>query len=189
LNLINSSIFHTDNPSLDEQQDWIANLKKLVEETYFTNQNQSVTFISHSFGAPMMMVFLRSQLYIWKQKYISRMISLSGVYAGMAKSLKIYANGEDNYGHSGWVLRPAQISYPSQAFLLPFPLVYKRDEVLVITKSRNYTRGQYKDFFKDLGYPTGYEHLRNNRKHIDYFSPPEVEIHCLFGSQIDTIEA
>jgi lysophospholipase III len=133
------------------------------------------------------MVFIRSKNVMWKQKYIAKFISLSGNYAGEARALKVFATGEDDFGVSGKILHSGQMSHPSQAFKLPFSRVYKSNEVLVRTRKRTYSSSQYKEFFHDLGYPTGYEFVENNKKHREDFSPPNVEIHCMFGSKQDTI--
>lgn len=44
-------------------------------------------------------------------------------------------------------MRAEQITSPSLAWLLPSPLFWKPDEVLVQTQSRAYTFAQLEDFF------------------------------------------
>lgn len=129
-------------------------MRQLVEETYQSNNNKSVTFIVHSYGVSMLMIFFRQQPILWKRKYIARMISLSGVYGGSASRLKTYAEGDamEQFGISAAQLRPGQISMPVLAFLLPFPIFWKRNEVLVTTKMRNYTRSQFREFFDDFNF-------------------------------------
>lgn len=57
--------------------------------------------------------------------------------------------GDDlgSFALSGKVLRPEQITSPSLAWLLPSPLFWKPDEVLVQTQSRAYTFAQLEEFF------------------------------------------
>lgn len=45
-------------------------------------------------------------------------------------------------------MRAEQITSPSLAWLLPSPLFWKPDEVLVQTQTRAYTFSQQEDFFK-----------------------------------------
>ena len=173
--------------STDEQRQWFDDVKRLVEETYVTNNNQQVTFIAHSYGVSMTMIFFRQQTEIWKNKYIARMISLAGSYGGTAIVLKVYAQGDRIGEVPASHLRNEQISQPALAYLLPFPIFWSDNEVLVTSKSRNYTRSQYREFFEDLGFPTAYEYRKDNLRFVDDFSAPNVKIHCLYGLGFDTV--
>lgn len=44
-------------------------------------------------GAPMTLVFLQMQNKTWKSKYVARIISLAGAWAGSVKAVKVYAIG------------------------------------------------------------------------------------------------
>lgn len=68
-------------------------LKDLVEETYEQNGQEAITFIVHSMGGPMTLTFLQQQSESWKSKYIARLISLAGAWAGSVKAVKVYAVG------------------------------------------------------------------------------------------------
>lgn len=124
-------------------------MKTLVENVYDINGNVPVTLIVHSMGGPMTLVLLQQQSDSWKSKYIARIISLAGAWGGSAKAIKVYAIGDDlgSYALSGKVLRAEQITSPSLAWLLPSPLFWKPDEVIVRTKSREYTMAQLQEFF------------------------------------------
>lgn len=113
------------------------------------NEDTPVTLIAHSMGAPMSMLFLQSQTQEWKHKYISRLMTLAGAWAGSAKAIKVFAMGDDLGSHflQGNVMRAEQITSPSLSWLLPSPLFWKDDEVLVETTSRNYTFAQMEQFF------------------------------------------
>lgn len=138
----------------------------------------------------MLMVFLQQQSETWKQKYIKRMITISGAYGGSAKTVKVFAVGDDLGALAlfAYEMKETQRSMPSLAFLLPFPAFWKPDEVLVISPKRNYTHSQLKEFFDDLGYPTGWEMRKDNLKFVENFSPPNIEIHCLYGTNLPTVE-
>lgn len=107
-----------------------------------------------------------------------------------AKAVKVFAMGDDlgSLGLFASEMKPMQISMPSLAFLLPFPAVWKPDEVLVSTPSRNYTHSQLNEFFTDLGYPTAWEMRKDNLKFVENFAPPNVEIHCLYSTKMPTVE-
>lgn len=182
-NLLNVSL-------LDENKQWFIDLKKLVEDTYNLNDNEPITFIAHSMGAPMLTIFLHLQDESWKAKYIARMITIAGAYGGSAKTVKVFAVGDDlgAFALRASVMRECQISMPSLAFLLPFPAFWKANETLVRTRTRTYTFAQLEQFFIDLGHPIGWEMRKDTLPFITDFSPPNVEIHCLYGSQINTVE-
>lgn len=99
-------------------------------------------------GAPMITLFLQRQTNAWKAKYVARIMTLCGAYGGSAKAIKVYALGDDlgAFALRASVMRPGQITSPSLAWLLPNPLFWKPDEVLVKTKSRNYTMAQVQDY-------------------------------------------
>lgn len=162
----------------------------LVEETYGQNGNVSVTIIAHSMGCPMTLLFLQRQKQEWKDKYIRRIVTLAGAWAGSAKAVKVFAMGDDlgSLFLHGAVMRAEQITSPSLAWLMPSPLFWKNDEVLVVTKSRNYTFGQLEEFFRDLQYPVGWEMRKDTLPYSKDFSPPGVEVHCLWGHNVDTVE-
>lgn len=125
-------------------------MKTLVEDTYERADNQSVTFIVHSMGGPMSLHFLQQQDQKWKDKYIARIISLAGAWAGSAKAVKVFAVGDDlgSFALSGSVMRAEQITSPSLAWLLPSPYFWKDNEVLVSTPTKQYTMLDLEQFFQ-----------------------------------------
>ncbi|XP_058814274.1 phospholipase A2 group XV-like isoform X2 [Topomyia yanbarensis] len=175
----------------NENQDWFIKLKHLVEETYTLNKNMSITFIVHSMGAPMTLLFLQMQTQEWKDQYIRRVISLAGAWGGSVKTIKCFAVGDDlgAFALSGKVLREEQITSPSLAWLLPSPLIWKPNEVMVRSLSRNYTMDQLEDFFKDIDYPDGWEMRKDTLSYVLNFTAPGVELHCLYGTGTNTVES
>lgn len=174
----------------NENSDWFVNLKILVEDAYEMNDKTPITFITHSMGSPMTLIFLQQQTQQWKSKYVARIISLAGAWAGSVKAVKVYAMGDDldSFALSGKVMREQQISTPSTAFLLPSPLFWKNSDILVQTPLRNYSVEQLEDYFNDIDFINGWEMRKDNIKYSLNFSPPDVELHCLYGSQVPTVE-
>lgn len=78
----------------DEFQDYFKNLKSLIEDTYEKNNESRVTLIAHSMGCPTMLYFLNSQTQAWKDKYINMFVTISGVWGGAAKTLRVMASGK-----------------------------------------------------------------------------------------------
>ena len=78
---------------LDELQDYLKNVKALVEETFNKNNGKKTVFITHSMGGSIVSYFLTLQTQGWKDKYIRSWISLAGCFAGTIKAMKVYAEG------------------------------------------------------------------------------------------------
>uniref|UniRef100_A0A182NBL1 Phosphatidylcholine-sterol acyltransferase n=1 Tax=Anopheles dirus TaxID=7168 RepID=A0A182NBL1_9DIPT len=174
-----------------EHKEYFLALKFLVEQTYALNHDTPITFIVHSMGAPMTLHFLQQQTANWKAKYIRRVISLAGAWAGSVKALKVYAIGDDlgAFALSGKTLRAEQITNPSLAWLLPSPLFWKPNEVLARTQSRVYTMDQMEAFFNDLDFRNGWEMRKDSLPYSLNFTAPGVELHCLYGSNVSTVES
>ncbi|XP_011178445.1 phospholipase A2 group XV [Zeugodacus cucurbitae] len=173
-----------------EHRQFFIDLKKLVEDSYERNLKSPVTFITHSMGSPMTLVFLHQQTTEWRNKYVKRQISLAGAWAGSMKALKVFAMGDDldSFLLSGKILKEEQITNPSTAWLLPSPLFWAPSEVLVETPSRVYKMSQMKQYFDDIDYSVGWQMRKDNMQFTLNFSPPEIELHCLFGDGLDTVE-
>lgn len=125
-------------------------MKTLVEETYELGDESPVTLVVHSMGGPMTLNFLQLQDQKWKDKYIARLISVSGAWGGSAKAIKVFAMGDDlgSFALSGSVLRAEQITSPSLAWLMPSPHIWKPEEILVRTPTRIYNMSNIEQFFQ-----------------------------------------
>lgn len=174
----------------DELKEYFIDLKKLIESVYESNHQTPVTLFSHSMGSNLALVFLQKQTPEWKTTYIARMISLAGAWAGSMKALKVFAMGDnlDAFILQGSVLKAAEITFPSIAWLMPSPLFWKSSEVLVQTPSRNYTRGNIRKYFEDIGNMVGWNMYIDNLEYVLNFQPPEVELHCIHSNNVPTTE-
>ncbi|KAJ0182152.1 hypothetical protein K1T71_002874 [Dendrolimus kikuchii] len=174
----------------NENADFFVKLKSQVEETYNQNNKTSVTFIVHSMGGVMTMHFLKLQTQRWKDQYIRRIISLSTPWAGSMKALKVFAIG-DNLGSRMLresTMRTQQVTCPSLAWLLPSPLFWKPSEVLVQTEKFNYTINDLQKYFTDMDLPNAWEMKKDTEQYTKDFSAPGVELHCVYGYNISTVE-
>ena len=160
-----------------------------MEDTYTLNNNEKAIIICHSLGCPNMLYFFNLQSQEWKDKYIKSMVSLAGPWGGSVKALKAFASG-DNFGVvvvRALTIRQDERTYPSLAYLLPSDRFWSNDEILLQSSTRNYTVSDYKDFFQDLNYMTGYEMWLDVRNLTYNLTAPNIEIHCLHGVGIGTI--
>ncbi|KAL6443138.1 hypothetical protein ACFW04_002827 [Cataglyphis niger] len=173
-----------------ESEEFFAKLKTLVEETYAINNNTPVTLLAHSMGGPMTLIMLQRQSQKWKDKYINSFITLSAVWAGSVKAIKVFAIGDDlgAYFLRESVLRNEQITSPSLGWLLPSKLFWKETEILIQSDLKNYTLNNLQQYFIDIGIPNAWEFRKDNEKYQLDFTAPGVEVHCLYGSKVQTVE-
>ncbi|VVD01942.1 unnamed protein product, partial [Leptidea sinapis] len=174
----------------NENGEFFVKLKSLVEETYNMNNKSSVTLLVHSMGGSMALHFLRQQTQSWKDQYIRRMISLSTPWGGAIKALKVFAIGDDlgSLMLRESTMRTEQITCPSLAWLLPSPNLWKPSEVLVQTDKYNYTINDFQKLFIDMDLPNAWEMRKDTEKYSRDFTAPGVELHCIYGYNISTVE-
>lgn len=174
----------------NELGDYFSDLERLVEHAYEDNNGEPVVFICHSMGCLNNLYFLNYKNQAWKDKYVRSMISLSGVWAGSVKAMKAFASG-DNFGVlviPSLSLRKDVRTFPSLAYLLPSNEIFPSNKVLVKNHEKSYTVDNYKQFFDDIHYPVGYDMWLDVRNLTSPHRAPGVEVHCLHGSRVTTIE-
>ncbi|CAK9805558.1 Phospholipase A2 group XV [Anthophora quadrimaculata] len=144
----------------NENEEFFNKLKELVEETYRMNKQVPVTLLAHT------------------------------VWGGSVKALKVFAIGDDlgAYILRQNILKDQQISSPSLGWLLPSRLFWKESEVLVQTQQKNYTLSTLRDYLIDIGVPNAWEFRKDNEKYQLDFTAPGVEVHCLYGNNVDTVQ-
>ena len=171
-------------------QGYYVALQKLIETAYANGNNTRVTLVAHSMGAPTTLYFLTKVVNnAWKEKYIEVYVTLSGVWRGAAKSAKAFASG-DNEGiiidKDIWG-RSSQRTYPSTAWLLPYPSdTWTKEDILVLTPEQNYSAWDYQAFFNRMGYPRGYQMFETTENLTGALPPPNVTTYCYYGIDVDT---
>ncbi|XP_054164814.1 phospholipase A2 group XV-like [Oppia nitens] len=173
----------------NELADYLIQVKDLIEDTYEINNQTKNILLCHSMGCPTLLYFLNRQTQGWKDKYIQSFITLAAPWAGAVKSMKAFASG-DNFGVivvPSITIREDERTFPSLAYLLPSDKVWGNNEVLMESTLRNYTVMNYREFFEDLNYMTGYN-MWLDVKNLTYdMTPPGVEVHCIHGYGLDTM--
>lgn len=175
---------------IDEQREYFEKVTELIEETYLKNGNKSVILITHSMGSPMMLFMLNHKDQAWKDKYIRAQVSLAGVWAGTVRAMKVGSVG-DNLG-SAWVnskyLKIEQRTNPSLHWLMPNLKYWPDDTVFVQSPQINITKRNFEDFYKYMNVTNGLEMWKDTRNLIKDLKAPGVEVHCLYGSGLETTE-
>ncbi|XP_049868362.1 phospholipase A2 group XV-like [Pectinophora gossypiella] len=174
----------------NENGEFFVKLKSLVEEAYTQNNQSAVTLLVHSMGGSMALHFLRAQPQAWKDRYVRRLVSLSTPWGGAVKALKAFAIGDDLGSRvlRESVMRAEQVTCPSLAWLLPARALWKPSEVLVQTDKYNYTINDFQKLFIDMELPNAWEMRKDTERFSSDFSAPGVELHCLYGYNISTVE-
>lgn len=134
----------------DENTQWFADLKELVQYAYELNDGTPVTFVLHSMGGPMLLHFLQLQTQEWKDKYISKAITLNAAWGGTVQSVEAIVEGY-NFGSTVIQqnqMRQIQRSSPSLHWLMPHTNFWSDKEVFMRTKDKNYTVANYEEFFR-----------------------------------------
>ncbi|VDP28772.1 unnamed protein product, partial [Soboliphyme baturini] len=162
----------------NDNQQYFEDLTKLIEDTYYLNNESKVVTIGHSMGNAYMLYFFSRKSQEWKDKFIRAHVSIAGPYGGSIKIVKAFASG---YNLEQWriILPPLKVrkeqrTMTSSSFLLPTREVWN-DDVLVVTANRNYTSHDYEQFFKDIGFPTGWQMYQDTRNLISDLPAPGVE--------------
>ncbi|VDN03691.1 unnamed protein product, partial [Thelazia callipaeda] len=177
----------------NELQSYYANLRKLIEETYYYNGNKKVVIVAHSMGNPVMLYFYNNLVkQEWKDKFILSHVSISGAWGGSMQVIRLLASGYNMNHYRIFLppnaLRTMQRSFTSSAFLFPSYNIWDKEEVLVKVGDKNYTLQNVEEFFNDIKYEIGWYQYQNTAFLLKDLHAPNVEVHCIYGFGIDTPE-
>lgn len=176
---------------------FIQEVKQLVEKVYTLNGNRRVFFVGHSNGGPTMYAFLQSSLLNvdWKKKYVAGMIGLSGNFLGQMNAIYDYTYDENTHEQNmvgSWEGAMGSITGGGYAAVADVPII----TTYVGTPSeRNYT-AKMEDLvqlFEDSGRKDWAQQLRmlngiapSTENTMDRSRHPEVDVFCLYGSEVKT---
>jgi lysophospholipase III len=79
--------------TIDEMSEYLDDLRKLIIDTYETNNRQPVVLIAHSMGNLYVQYFLKYLDPQWKKTYIKSFIALSGPWGGAVKTIRLMTSG------------------------------------------------------------------------------------------------
>eukprot|EP01097_Dermamoeba_algensis_P007510 TRINITY_DN4742_c0_g1_i1.p1 TRINITY_DN4742_c0_g1~~TRINITY_DN4742_c0_g1_i1.p1 ORF type:complete len:320 (-),score=47.16 TRINITY_DN4742_c0_g1_i1:73-1032(-) len=165
-------------------------LKALIEETFHMNNGTPVSLVSHSYGSLNLVVFLSEETSEWKEKYIRRVMSLSGVFAGTPVSVSVALSG-DSFGIpilSAASARIIQRTLESNYLFFPRNR-YNADKVLVSTKDRSFTYAQIKELFLHFNLTEEserYSYVNEKAKKYKDIEPglSAGKFYCMYGSEV-----
>lgn len=134
----------------DENQEWFTQLDALVRAAYALNGNTPVTFVAHSMGGRMLLLFLQKMEQSYKDKYIRKAITMNTPWGGSVQSMEAITLGY-SFGSTALSqdkMRFVQRSSPSVMYLMPSEYLWKPNEVLATTTTKNYTRANINEYFE-----------------------------------------
>ncbi|XP_051975733.1 phospholipase A2 group XV-like [Xyrauchen texanus] len=171
----------------NENKDYFLHLQLMIEEMA-NKAGVPVVLIAHSMGNMYTLYFLNQQPQAWKDRYIKALVSLGPPWAGVGKTLRVMATGDNNHIPviSPLIIRTQQRTAISTVWLLPYAHTWPLDMVLVSTPNTTYTVKDYQRFFKDIDYDDGWAMRENTEMLVSALEPPGVPVHCLYGSGIPT---
>jgi len=175
----------------NELDDFFANFTKLIEEEYIRSNYKPVTLVCHSMGCLNSIHLLNQKSNDWKQVYIRRLIALAAPFGGSTKSIYAMLFG-DNFNIpllNKFKLRELQSTFPSLMYLFPREVSFSINKTFVQTPSVNYTLKNLDQLFLNMNLSDQYQMWLDTRKLASSLRAPDVELWCLYGTGINTIES
>ncbi|XP_074605476.1 lysosomal phospholipase A and acyltransferase-like [Brevipalpus obovatus] len=166
--------------SMNEQSNWFNLFKALCERMYRQNDNRKVILMGHSMGGSMIYVFLQKQEQQWKDKYIRALIPLATPFIGNFKYMYDYLFVDDYPASMSPIIRQAERTYPSMAFLVPNKKFWN-NTVFITTPTFNYTPFTYEKFFKDINQPIAFQMYQDVENLMEDLQHPRVDVYCYGG--------
>ena len=174
------------------ESEYYPKLTELIKDSYQENNNQKVNLLCHSMGCLVSLIYLNSQSTEFKNQYIECFITLAGAYGGSSNSLLGLTYGYDFHlnlsleGLHGF--RSAARTQPSSFFMLPNSDIFPSEKAIASFSNKQFKPSQLSEFFKSINFSEGEKRYEDAMNKHDVKTGPGVDVHCLYGSDVSTIE-
>jgi lysophospholipase-3 len=178
------------------QDEWLVDMKKLVEETVARNGGRPAHLVGHSMGCLMALDFLNDQTDDWLELNVGKFVAQGCPWGGSANfvqsSASGYALGVPLLPPS--ILRPVQAAAPCGVWMYPSSDLWDDDEVIAKTPSKEYTVANLDDMLTDLHLAdslTAWNQVkaRSALWNGDFRRGPRVDTYAMIGVGLDSDEA
>ncbi|KAI1293511.1 Phospholipase A2 group XV [Halotydeus destructor] len=175
--------------SPNDNVDFGGHLKRLIEETFYTNNKTPVYLVTSSQGCVYTLYFLRRQSQAWKDVHIKAFVPVSSPWAGTTASLKNIAEGHAFRQNdvSAVDYRELIRGWSTTFSLVPSPGTFV-NQVLVSFKGKNYTAKDNDAIFDLFAIPNAKDMYRDSRALSDNIPHPMVDVFCIHGNGNETVE-
>jgi len=179
--------------------DFLAETKRLIEDTYRDNGDRPVHLVGHSHGPLYAQYLLTHTSQSWKDKYIHGFTPIAGNLPGQGSVYPLAFTGlnvqdfsfpstAENALSSSRMLLSAPSSYMSMGD----PRVFDSSETVVedLATGKTYTPSDFRSLFTDAGLPAALqlaEHYIGFVQFMDREHFPNVDVYAEKGSGLDTV--
>lgn len=173
----------------DVMAKWIRDTKKLIQYAYTRSGDKKVALLGHSVGCLVTHYFLHQQTNEWKNKYISKFISVAGPYGGIPKVLRVILGTSLSNISTGSIavdhLIEAGSTVSALYLLLPKEDLFGSMEILKIG-DKVYRPRNYEELFDMAGKKRQYLHSIPFRNTFNMPNGTRNEIIVPFFTQTET---
>ncbi len=164
-----------------EIDSWCMSLTKLIEQNCAMQENPAI-IIGHDLGAVIANYFLVNALPEWKNKFISKFISISGTFGGCPKALRTILSGNSGTTNN---FNEATKTSSGLSLILPNFKIYGNNP-LIHFNNITYSSKDIPKLVETVSEEAS-KILKISEKVRDIsMNAPGVEVHILAGSDVDT---
>ena len=181
---------------LVQTQGLVELFRTKVESLSKLNGHSRVVVFGHSMGGTLATHLLNHVPTSWRDKYISKFLSVSSPLYGAPDAIYSLLSGKRSPFTLGPIniLRPGLFTQTIRTFsgtaeLFPVPgspIDTVPSRPMIQTPSQNYTAAELPEFFEALGEPEVASTIRATRSWLADLEPPRVPTHCIYGYNQDT---
>lgn len=166
-----------------EINSWCLSLTKLIEQHSAMQESPSI-IIGHDLGAVVANYFLVNALQEWKDRFISKFISISGTFGGCPKALRAVLSGvsvpENSYNFNKAIKSSSGLS-----LMLPNPVIYG-DIPLIHYNQLTYSSKDISKLVETVSSDSAKVYKLSEQVRDISMKAPGVEVHILAGNDLDT---